>query len=240
MRRRRSAPRVFTAIAAGVAAACVGGTAHAFPPYRSTDAGTADPYDLELRLGLARLERKAGRTNVLSPLVRANLGLPRGFELVSELEYSPRADDLADGAIGAKWASAPGPLSVGLEALALLPVSHASSGVGIEAQLLATLRRGQGRLHLNAGGFHDPRGGVDESGWRASALAEVERDGYRVGLELFGKDSDRGPTDVRAGAGVIYPVGRFDIRSGVHLGLTRGAPDVVVSLWVATKFPLRD
>lgn len=233
-------PLQLAAIAFGVAAACIGAPAQAFPPYRSTDAGTADPYDLELRLGLARLERESGRNEVLSPLLRANLGLPRGFELVSELEYSPRADDLADGAIGAKWASAPGPLSVGVETLALLPVSRSSSGVGIEAQALATIRQGDRRLHLNAGGFHDPRGRVDESGWRASALAELVRDDYRIGLELFAKDSNRGRTDVRAGAGVIYPVGRFDIRSAVHVGVTRAAPDVVVSLWLATKFPLRD
>lgn len=216
------------------------GPARAFPPYRSTDAGTADPYGLELRLGLARLQRDSGRTDVLSPLLRANLGLPRGFELVSELEYSARADELADGAIGAKWATPPQAASVGIEALALLPVSRSSRGVGVEAQLLATLRKGDRRLHLNAGGFHDPRGAGDESGWRASALAELERNGYRVGLELFGKDSNRGGTDARAGAGVIYPVGRFDIRSGLHVGLTRAAPDVVVSLWLATEFPLRD
>jgi len=38
---------------------------------------------------------------------------------------------------------------------------------------------------------------------------------------------------------VIYDLGRFDVRTAVHLGLTPAAPDVVASLWVTTSFPLR-
>lgn len=239
MRARRTVPawRIAVATAAALTSAP---QAYAFPPYRSTDAGTAAPYELELRLGLGRLQRDSGRTEVLSPLLRANLGLPRGFELISELEYSPEADDFADGALGAKWATAVSErLSVGIETLALMPVSRSTSGVGVESQLLATVRTDGYRLHLNAGGFHDPRGGVSVSGWRASALAEIPRDNYRMGFELFGKDSNRGRADVRAGAGLIHDLGPFEIRTGVHVGLTRAAPDVVTSLWVSTSFPVR-
>ena len=32
----------------------------AFPPYKTTDADTADPYTLELQLGLIQLEREDG------------------------------------------------------------------------------------------------------------------------------------------------------------------------------------
>jgi hypothetical protein len=214
--------------------------AHAFPPYRSTDAGTAGPYELELRLGLGRLQRESSETEVLTPLLRTNLGLPGGFELISELEYSPRDDSFADGALGAKWA---GPvseqLSIGIETLALMPVSESTGGVGVESQLLTTFRADSYRLHLNAGGFHDPREAVSESGWRASALLEFPRDTWRIGLELFGADTNRSEADVRAGAGLIYDLGGFDIRTGVHVGLTSEAPDFVMSLWLSTSFPLR-
>jgi hypothetical protein len=230
--------RVVAAVPAAVL--CVTGSASAFPPYRSTDAGTADPYALELRLGVGKIERKAGRTEVLSPLLRANLGLPNGVELVSELEHSARGKGLTDGALGAKWARPlSDTLSVGVEALALMPVSRSSSGVGVETQLLATVRTPRYRLHINGGGFQDPRAGPLESGWRGSALAELVRNNHRLGLELFAKDSNRGRTDVRAGAGIIYALGRFDFRSGVHVGLTPAAPDVGVSLWLGTSLPLR-
>ena len=239
MRARRTVT-VLRAVGALAAAVTCATPAHAFPPYRSTDAATAAPYELELRLGLGRLQRESGETEVLSPLLRANLGLPGGLELISELEYSPRADEFAEGALGAKWATAVSErLSVGIETLALMPVNRSTSGVGVESQLLATMRTDSYRLHLNAGGFHDPRAGPAESGWRASALAEIPRDDYRIGFELFGKDSNRGRTDVSAGAGLIYDLGPFDIRTGVHVGLTRAAPDVVTSLWVSTSFPLK-
>lgn len=214
--------------------------AYAFPPYRSTDAGTADPHEVELRLGLGEVERDSGRTEVLSPLLQANLGLPNGFELISELEYSPRGEGLKDGALGAKWAApVSARLSIGVEILALAPVSRSTSGVGVETTLLATLRMDGYELHLNAGGFHDPRAGPAESGWRASALSEFPHGDQRLGVELFGKDSNRGRPDVRAGAGLIYDLGGFDLRTGVHVGLTPAAPDVGLNLWLTTSFPLR-
>ncbi|WP_293682953.1 hypothetical protein [uncultured Phenylobacterium sp.] len=215
-------------------------SAYAFPPYRSTDAGTADPHEVELRLGLGEIERDSGRTELLSPLLQANLGLPNGFELISELEYSPRGEGLKDGALGAKWAApVSDTLSIGVETLASAPVSRSTGGVGVESTLLATIRMDRYELHLNAGGFHDPRAGLAESGWRASALAEIPRGDHRFGVELFARDSNRGRTDVRVGAGLIYDLGRFDLRTGVHVGLTPAAPDVGINLWLTTSFPLR-
>ncbi len=61
----------------------------AFPPYKTTDADTADPYTLELRLGLIQVERAEGETEYVSPLLRANIGLPKKIELISEFEYLP-------------------------------------------------------------------------------------------------------------------------------------------------------
>lgn len=225
-------------VAAGLATSFAA-PSHAFPPYRSTDAGTADPYDLEVRLGLGQLQRKAGDTEVSSPQLRVNFGLPGDIEINSEFDYSPRADAFDDGALGIKWIPVGGPVRVGMETLLLLPVNQGMSGFGVESQVLTTLTHGSSVIHVNAGGFHDPRSTETESGWRASMLAEFERGSFRPGFEIAAKDSNRGRTDVRAGAGVIARFGRFDVRPGVHVGLTAGAPDIVASLWIATKFQLR-
>ena len=71
-------------ITAALLAGLSGSPAAAFPPYRSTDADTADPWVFEARLGLLRLRRDGGDNVYSSPLLRLNLGLPHGLELVSE------------------------------------------------------------------------------------------------------------------------------------------------------------
>jgi hypothetical protein len=235
--RRNLRPQSLAAALGTAVALGASGGANAFPPYRSTDAETAEARHIELRLGLGDFEREHGSTEVISPLLNANVGLPHGFELNSEFEYAPRSHRLADGALGAKWAApVTEAVSGGVEALALVPVNRASSGVGVEAQVLATLRRKDRFLHLNAGGFHDPRGGSEDSGWRASALLEIPRGRSRIGFELSALGSNRNRRDVRAALGVIHALKRFDIRSGVQVGLTSGAPDVSASLWLSTSF----
>ncbi|MGD9728772.1 MAG: hypothetical protein AB7V39_20665, partial [Nitrospiraceae bacterium] len=160
--------RLACGLAALILAASSGvGPVEAFPPYRSTDAGTADPYSLEMRLGLGRIEVDDGKTGFTAPLLRANLGLPGSLEIISELEYEPSDDALGDGAAGFKWIPVTGAFSLGAETLALLPVRHAHSGIGIESQLVATYRTDNLRVHVNAGGFSDPRGAQTETGWRA-------------------------------------------------------------------------
>src|SRR5688572_10658605 len=154
---------------AGAAFACASGPASAFPPYRTADANPATPYELGVRLGLGRLQRNEGQSDVTAPLLRASLGLPDGFEIISQLEYSPRSNRLADGAVGGKWAvNVTDTLSLGVETFGLLPVRPSTRGVGVESLLAATLRTDAYRLHLNAGGFHDPRAGPAASGWRGS------------------------------------------------------------------------
>ena len=224
----------------GAAVACAPTHASAFPPYRSADATPATPYELGVRLGVGRVERDEGHSDVTAPLLRTSLGLPDGFEVIAQLEYSPETHELADGALGGKWATAvTETVSVGVETFALLPIRPSTRRVGVESLLVATLRRDTYRLHLNAGGFYDPRAGPARSGWRASALAEViPRPGQRIGFEVFGKDSDRGRPDLRAGVGLIQDLGRFDVRAAVHVGLSPAAPDVVTSLWFTTSFPL--
>ena len=71
--------------------------ADAFPPYKTTDADTADPYNLELRLGLLQATRGARETEYASPLLRANFGLPNKLELVSEFEYLPEEGEFGEG-----------------------------------------------------------------------------------------------------------------------------------------------
>ncbi len=227
-------------LALGVCTFAVLGTEHAwgFPPYRSTDADTAEPGKLEVRLGLLSVEREDDNNAYLSPLLRVNLGLPKNLELISEFEYRADEGRFGDGAAGFKWVPLRGSWSLGVETLVLLPVSSDQSGSGVESQLVATFRRKDFQLHLNAGGFYDARPSDNERGWRASTLAELRRGRLRPGLELFAKQVHSERVQVQAGAGVIVDVGRFDVRTGVHAGLTSEAPDLTASLWMTWKWPL--
>ena len=210
----------------------------AFPPYRSTDADTADPGALEVRLGLVRIAREDQDNTYESPLLRINLGLSRAFELVSEFAYLPEEERVADAAVGFKWVPIRRSFSVGVETLALLPVSSDDDGVGVESQLLATFGKNPLRLHLNAGGFYDARSADIESGWRASSLAEYDWGRFRPGLEIFAKQVRSEPVRVEAGPGIIIQVGAIDLRTALHLGLTREAPDLIASFWVSWKWPI--
>jgi hypothetical protein len=212
------------------------GAGRAFPPYRSTDAETAGPRTLEIRLGALRVERENGDNTYTSPLLRVNLGLFEHLELVSELEYSPEEQELDEGAVGFKAVTPAGPVHVGVETLALLPVAPEQSGAGVESQLLATWRGDPLRLHLNAGGFYDPRSGETERGWRASVLGEIETGRSRPGLELFARQVRSEPIQVQAGLGVILDLGAFDLRTALQAGLTSAAPDLVGSVWIGWKW----
>ncbi len=214
--------------------------ASAFPPYRTTDADTADPYTLELRLGIFKVEREESETEIAAPLLRANFGLPNKIELITEFGYRPEESEFDDGAAGIKWVPLFGNnFSFGTETLVLLPVRPGDQGLGVEAQLLATFWRDRFRVHLNAGGSHDGRITPAENAWRASLLAEFPREGYRPGIELFAKKVDNEPTDVRAGAGIIYDIGSLDLRTALHVGLTDEAPDISFNLWFSTKLPFQ-
>jgi hypothetical protein len=214
--------------------------ASAFPPYRSTDAGTADPWVFEARLGILRLRRDRGDTVHSSPLLRLNLGLPHAIELVTEMEVRPGNGGLTDAALGAKWVPLRGRWSLGTETLLLLPIPS-GGGIGIESQLVVTYRdrAKRLRLHLNGGGFYDGRVEDAEKGWRASALAEFKSGRYRPGLEVFARKIGGARVEVLAGPGVIVDVGPVDIRLGVHIGLTAPAPDVVLDAWTSAAFTLK-
>jgi hypothetical protein len=214
--------------------------AAAFPPYRSTDADTADPWTFEARLGLLRLRRDGAENVYSSPLLRLNLGLPHGLELIGEAEFRPGHGGLTDAALGAKWVPVRGRWSLGSETLLLLPVPDAG-GTGVESQIVVTFRDDDTglRLHVNAGGFYDARPETAEQGWRASVLAELKRGRYRPGLEVFARKIGAEPVEVLAGPGVIVAVGRFDVRLGLHVGLTAAAPDAVWDAWTSTEFAVR-
>ena len=238
MTRGNRLPRI--ALLTVMAVLAVGLPADAFPPYRSTDADTADPYTFEARLGLLRLRRERGDDVYSSPLLRLNFGLPHRVELISELEYRPGNEGVADAALGFKWVPLKKRLSFGAETLFLLPVSSAG-GTGLEVNLLTTYRDDQSgfRLHLNGGGFYDARPAPNAKGWRASVLAELERGRFRPGLELFARRIGSAPVEVLFGPGVIVSVGRADVRLGLHFGLTAAASDVVADVWVASTLRVR-
>ncbi len=230
----RAAPR----IAALLATLAVAPRAPAFPPYRSTDAETADPWTVEARLGLARVARNRDAEAYESPLLRVNLGLPRNVEVVSEFAYRPDEGRVGDAAFGCKWVPYVSTLSVGVETLALLPVSS-DGGAGIESLLLLTWRVRALRIHVNAGGFHDTRPDGDGRGWKAGTIVEARLARLRPGVELFAREDAGQAAEVLLGPGVIVDFGRFDVRAGVHVGLTDAAPGVTPTLWVTTKRRLR-
>ncbi len=233
-------PRSPAAVTLALLAVCSAVPATAFPPYRSTDAGTADPWVFEARLGMLRLRRDRGDSVYSSPLLRLNFGLPHAIEVVSELEVRPGHGGLTDAAIGAKWVPVRGRWSFGTETLLLLPVPDAG-GAGVESQLVVTYRDPDGsmRLHLNGGGFYDGRVDEPEKGWRASALVEIKAGRWRPGFEVFARKIGSAPVEVLAGPGVIVDVGRLDFRIGVHVGLTAAAPDVVFDAWTSTEFAVK-
>lgn len=216
---------------------CYSASIEAAPPYKTTDADTADPSTVEVRLGMIQAEHKNGKTEYLSPLLRVNLGLPNKVELVSEFEYLPEENEFGGGAVGVKWIPVYGNFSFGIETLALLPVRPNDKGVGVESQLLATWRNEKSSVHVNAGGFHDPRSEHTENGWRASVLTEITDNRFRPGIELFALQKHGEDVDVRLGAGFIRAIGNFEIRSGIHFGLTSEAPDIAINFWLSSKFP---
>lgn len=212
--------------------------AAAFPPYRSTDAETAEPFVLEARLGLLRFRREASTNRYSLPLLRLNYGLPANLEIVTEAEFDASAGQLADAAAGLKWVPWIATVSLGIEALVLLPIDE-RGGAGTETQLLMTARLPSTLLHLNAGGIYDARPSESEKGWRASVLGELTLDGWRPGLELFTRHFQGGDLEVQGGAGTIVQLGPVDLRVGAHLGITATAPDLMLNLWIASKFRTR-
>lgn len=210
--------------------------AAAFPPYRSTDADTAGAGMLELRLGVLKVQRTGTTKERSGPLTRTNLGIGEHFEVTSELEYSRDQGHLGDGALGFKWARLESGLGVGLETLLLLPVQSDQSGAGIESQFLTTVQRELWEVHVNAGGFYDPRSSDTQRGWRASVLAEFPRERLQPGIEVFARNVRSEGTRVQLGIGVIKEFERFEVRTALHFGLNDRAPDVEGSVWFAWKW----
>lgn len=233
--RRRARQLVLAILALAV---CWPPAAVAFPPYRSTDAETAGAGVLELRLGLARVQRRDSVSRRSAPLTRTNFGIGPNWEVISEFEYSADEHTMAEGALGFKWARLANGLGRGVETLLLVPVRSDQSGVGLESQFLTTIKRPRWQLHFNVGGFYDPRGTETERGWRASALAEFPRARFRPGLELFVKDIRSQAPRVQAGLGMIKQFELLELRAGIHAGLSSQAPDVEASLWLAWRWQI--
>ena len=208
----------------------------AFPRYRSTDADTAEEGVAEVRGGLLGIERESQKNAYFSPLLRANLGLPYNLELISELEHRSDKGGVTDAAVGFKWVPLRRELSLGVEGLLLPPVSAGDDWAGVECVGIATVRGGDFLLHINAAGFYDPRSEATKKGWKAGAIVEFERGRLRPGFEVFGKQAKHERVGLQAGPGIIVDLGRFDVRTGLRVGLTREAPDLELTIWITTKF----
>lgn len=219
------------------AAVCCSSPLRAFPPYETTDAETAGVSAVEFRLGLLQIEKTGSDSERLTPLSNLNFGLGPHFEISSEFEYAIDDRDLADGAVGFKWARLEEGRGIGVETLVLLPVRSELSGAGVQSQLLRTWQQEGSHVHLNVGAFYDPRETVTDHGWRVSALVEFPRDRVKPGVELVVRDSDTTDKTAQIGVGVIASLPRVEIRTGLHVGLNEGAPDLEGSLWLSWKWP---
>jgi hypothetical protein len=184
------------------------------------------------------LRRDESETQRSAPLSRINFGIGQHYEVISELEYAIDDSRFAEGALGFKWARSRSSRGIGVETLVLLPVYSELDGVGFESQFVRTWQQQGWRLHVNAGGFYDPRAGTTERGWRGSLLAEFPRDRLRPGVELFTKDERSSAARVQCGVGLIASLTRMEIRAGLHAGLTDAAPDLEASFWLAWKWRL--
>lgn len=213
--------------------------AQAAPPFKTTDADTADPLVLEARLGLVQASREGDRNELLAPMLRTNFGLPGKIELVSEFEYSQSNHEFENGALGIKYIPVFGRFSFGVEALTLLPVRPDDNGYGVESQLLFTWRNDGYQVHFNAGGFHDPRGPVTVDGWRSGLLVEKRGVNSRDGVELFARQKRNQKIDLRLGYGLIRNFNLLQIRSGIHIGLSDHAPDIGFNFWLSREFGFR-
>lgn len=229
-------PRRWLAVALAIGIAIVPWRADAFPPYRSTDADIAGADTVELRLGLLRVQRRDSASERSTPLLRANFGIGPRYEVVSELEYAVDERRFAEGALGFKWARLANGRGIGVETLLLLPVHSGLSGIGIESQFVRTWQQEHWRIHANGGAFYDARADDTEKGWRGSILAEFPREKLRPGVELFVKDARSAEARVQGGVGVIAALERFEVRSGLHVGLNGAAPDIEASVWFAWKW----
>lgn len=209
----------------------------AFPPYRSTDADTADPWIIECRLGVVEWVRESDADEFSTPLVRTNLGLPQHLEFLTEFEYDPEKERLSDAAIGMKWIPWQRQINLGTECLVLIP-THVEGRYGIELTGLATWHKEPFLVHLNAGGFQDHRPTSLEEGWKTGLIGEWQLKGWRPGLEVIAKGVHGEPVQLEMGLGVIIEIGWADIRIGLHKGLTDAAADFSTNLWVTWKLPL--
>ena len=64
----------------------------------------------------------------------------------------------------------------------------------------------------------------------------VER--VRPGVELFVRDPRGEEARALAGFGAIISLERFEVRTGVHVGLTDEAPDLEATVWFSSKWTL--
>jgi hypothetical protein len=208
-------------------------SAVAGPQYRTGDADTVSPGTLGVRVGIVGMQHDSNSTDYEGPLLRLNLGLGSNSEFSSSLDYAHGR--LNDGGLALKHVARRDSHNLGFEIRALLPVAAGQSGIGIESHFLATLKRDPTNVHLNLGGFYDPRFAGETRGWRASVLGEKRFAHLLAGLELIAGRVSGEPTFVQAGAGLVAPISRYKLRAGVHLGLIGAAPDVTASIWVTTE-----
>ena len=76
---------------------------------------------------------------------------------------------------------------------------------------------------------------IDKDQWRNFACSFGDYSIYQSwGYQQVRSESVR----VEAGPGIIIQVGPIDLRTALHVGLTREAPDLIGSFWLSWKWPI--
>ncbi|MBI5814841.1 MAG: hypothetical protein HZB29_04440 [Nitrospinae bacterium] len=207
---------------------------YAFPPYNSTDAGTADTWAIEWRLGSSHSSDNDGENHANSLLARFNVGLPSHLEIISEFKYGGAPVKLDEMGMGLKWVPLHGAVNMGVEVL-IAPPLEGENRAGVEAVYLASVYWGSWAMHMNAGGFSDERPARPERGWKAGYIIENDFGVLRPGAEIFGKGAESGESQAYAGFGVIIPIEAFDMRCGFDWGLNAASSAFIANIWVTGK-----
>jgi hypothetical protein len=183
-------------------------------------------------VGIVRIQREANSTDYLAPLLRMKLALTPNAEVASLLDYSPENEQLQDGGLAFKLVSREEGFNIGTETVLMLPVLSHQSGIGFESHVVASVDKEPFRVHLDVGGFYDPRLVNVARGWRAGIVGERQHGRMRTGLELYLRKGTEEPLQVQAGIGFVIAAGQLKVRAAIHAGLTAAAPDLAATIWL--------
>ena len=224
-------------------------------PFVSTDAAVAAPGELEFELGYMGFRRRAGTTTVVTPALRANLGIVRALEVVAEFEAAHAVSSCAcspsevrNTAVSLKGILREGVLqgiagpSLALETSLLLPTARGERQPGGEVVAIASTALRGWTLHANGGPLLDTVRANPGIIWGAIVESPPLRD-VRAVAELNGQGVRGNTAESSALVGALWvlepppPLTILTLDAGVRRGISRGADDWAGTAGLTVGFP---